>query len=519
MSRKIKNVIMILLIIVLVVSMYFTINHAKNNTTLGRNMARENTFMQLEGTQEQQPLNNGQMETPPAKPEGEDANMQQQNMEGMIPPDANLENMSARNEFGGNTVKLTIIYYILFGIESLILALIIMYLIMSKFNQKILKETFVSTDKIIIYILSVIILTAVLTLIDTYITNRILINNNNYNPFMQEETTQKDVTAEDVDKGVSVADNNINLNEYNSNVTITKSGIYTLTGEFEHSVLVNADGDVTLNLENVSIKNEITAAIANISANTLIINLEDGTSNTLSDGGSSEYDGCIYSTGPLIIEGNGKLNVYGNQEEGEGIATETNDITINGGNIHIECKDDGLNAGGDGGTITLNDGTVYIKASGDGVDSNKDIVINGGVLYVMGSSLGGNAGIDADAGFAINGGLVIALGSDMLVEPVNTSTQHSLCFNLDSTIESGTLITLVNENDEVIVSFEANENFKTLIISDEDIQNGTYYLYRDGENSGILTNGIYDGGQYTKGTKISISNNTSFTVSDIITRI
>ena len=48
-------------------------------------------------------------------------------------------------------------------------------------------------------------------------------------------------------------------------------------------------------------------------------------------------------------------------EEGEGIATETNDITINGGDIYIESADDGLNAGGDGGIITINNGNVFIK--------------------------------------------------------------------------------------------------------------------------------------------------------------
>lgn len=290
-----------------------------------------------------------------------------------------------------------------------------------------------------------------------------------------EENTEKDTKADDVEQGESINKKDINLNEYTTNVTITESGEYTVNGEFEHTLLINAKEDVTLILNGVTIKNNTTAAIANIGTGTLTIKVKE--TNTLSDGGSSEYDACIYSLGPLVIEGDGTLNIYGNQEEGEGIATETNNITINGGNINIECADDGLNAGGDGGTITVNDGNIYIKASGDGIDSNKNLVINGGILYTMGSSLGGDAGIDTDGGFEINGGDVIALGSDMLESPKNTSKQKSICFNLTERIESGTNVLVKDSRGNEVVSFVAKETFKTLIVSNEEIVKETYSIY------------------------------------------
>ncbi|WP_305133109.1 carbohydrate-binding domain-containing protein [Thomasclavelia cocleata] len=297
---------------------------------------------------------------------------------------------------------------------------------------------------------------------------------------MQEE---KETKASDVDVGQEVTVSNIDLSQYNSNITITKAGKYTLKGEFKHSVLVNAESDVTLILNEVNIQNNLTAAIANIGTSELIIKLADNSNNTLSDGGASEYDACIYSNGKLTIEGNGTLNVYGNQEEGEGIATETNDITINGGIINIECQDDGINAGGDGGLITINDGEIYIKANGDGIDSNKNLVINGGNVYTMGSSIGGDAGIDTDDGFEINGGTVIALGTDMLEKPEKTSKQKSVCFSLNTKISNGTKVSLKNELDEEIISFEAKEDFRTLIISNSKLTSGTYYLYKDGEKT------------------------------------
>lgn len=298
-----------------------------------------------------------------------------------------------------------------------------------------------------------------------------------------EEKAEKETKASDVDAGQEVMESNIDLSRYNSNITITKAGEYTLKGEFKNAVLVNSESDVTLILDGVNIENAITAAIVNVGSSELTIKLADNSNNTLSDGGASEYDSCIYSNGKLVIEGNGILNVYGNQEEGEGIATETNDITINGGTINIESQDDGINAGGDGGLITINNGEIYIKANGDGIDSNKNLIINGGNIYTMGSSAGGDAGIDTDGGFEINGGTVIALGSDMIERPEKTSKQNSVCFELNTKISNGTKVSLKNEFNEEIISFEAKEDFRTLIISNSKLTTGTFYLYENGEKT------------------------------------
>lgn len=299
--------------------------------------------------------------------------------------------------------------------------------------------------------------------------------------FPMEENKTKETTAEDVDAGQTVNSKEIDLSEYDSNLTITEAGTYTLSGNFKNSVIVNSTEDVTLILNGVNIESTMTAAIANGSTNSLTIKLADNTVNNLSDGGSSEYDGCIFSYGKLTIEGNGTLNVNGNQEDGEGIATKSCDIVINSGTINITSQDDGLNAGGSGGSITINGGTIYIKASGDGIDSNGALTINGGSIYTIGSSQGGDAGIDTDEGFAFNGGDVIALGSDMLEKPEDTSKQKSVCFELQTKVNSGSKVELKNASGDVIVSFEAKEDFKTLIVSNEKVTGETLYLYVNGE--------------------------------------
>ena len=310
----------------------------------------------------------------------------------------------------------------------------------------------------------------------------IYFNRMNFRP--REENVIKETSAKDVDEGVVVNDKEINLLNYNSNITIKEGGEYNIFGRFSYSILVNSTEKVILNLKNVYIQSSITSAIANINTGDLVINVVDGTENTLKDNGSSEFDGCIYSKGKLYFEGNGKLYVYGNQEEGEGIATTDNDITINSGDIYIESKDDGINCGGDnGGIITINDGTIFVKASGDGIDSNNSLIINGGNIYTMGSSLGGDAGIDTDKGFEINGGQVVALGSDMLQNPDLSSKQKYISFNLKSKINKNSKVSLRNSSGNEIISFEAYEDFKTLIISNSSIVNDTYYLYVNGEKT------------------------------------
>lgn len=328
-----------------------------------------------------------------------------------------------------------------------------------------------------IQLIIIFILTIILGIL-LYISKDYIRTNQRFDRFPFEEETEKDTKKEDIDNGESITNKNINLSNYNSNININNGGEYTLTGEFNYSVIINTEDNVILNLDNVSINSSDTAAIANISSGDLVINLLKETTNTLKDNGSSECDGALYSSGKLIINGPGKLNIYGNQEEGEGIATTDSDITINGGDIYIESNDDGLNAGGDnGGIITINDGNITIKSSGDGIDSNKDLIINGGNIYTIGSSIGGDAGIDTDGKFEINGGSIIALGSDMLKNPDKSSSQKYVSFTLKNKIEKDSKISLKDKNNNQIISFDAKDDFKTLILSNEKISNNAYYLY------------------------------------------
>ncbi len=467
MKRNLKNIILIVVILVSLAGIFLTVMIAKNNIT-----------------------NEGDRSSPPQITETSESNRME---------------FTPRNK---NVTKLETGYVVVIGVFSGIFSLSLLYLLMSIKNQKFYKNK----DKLIVYILGNVVVIGTMLSLTTLITNNLILNNKN-NPNMEENTEKDKVT---LDESNSVTGSNVDLSKENTDVTITKGGSYTFTGEFTHSIIVDAkDEEVELVLNGVDINTKNTATIIGLEASKITITLNDNTTNTLSDGGNSEYDGCIFSNAELVFKGNGTLVVNGNQNDGEGIATDAQNITFNGGTYKITSVDDGINAGGDGATITINDGTFYIDASGDGIDSNQNAIINGGTVFVVGSDIGSDSGIDTDEGYVINGGFVVALGSDMIETPLDTSKQNTIAFTLDSTISKDTIVTLMKD-DEVIVSFSAIKSFKTIIISTSSLEDGSYTLYEGGDNTGDLVLGIYQKGTYTKGNKITVNNNTDFIVNKTV---
>lgn len=477
MKQKVKSALLIVLMFASIAGMALTVYDAKG------------------GKQDNIIINNQQV--PPDMQEN--GNGFAENPENNQPPSApdnnfnsNEEKMNEmpndnRKDFKAEGNRLGMVHIAIIGVCSLIFSLCFVYLLMSIKNRNV----FANTDKVIIFIFSIALLTSWLTAGISGSVNHFVLKNDKA---MGEMQTEKDKI--ELDESNTAHSEKIDLSNQKTDVTINKSGSYQLSGAFSDSVIVDAENeDVELVLNNVKITNEKTAAIIGLAAKSITIHIQDDTENILSDGGNSEYDGCIFSNAELIFTGNGKITVNGNQNEGEGIATEAANITINSGEFDITSNDDGINAGGDGATITINGGNIYVNASGDGIDSNKDAVINGGTLFVIGSDTGGDAGIDTDAGYVINGGTVVALGSDMIETPESTGKQNTIAFSLTEKINKDTMVSLMR-GDKAVISFIAPKSFKTLIISSASLENGDYKLFtedKSAQNSdyGILTDGIF----------------------------
>ena len=201
------------------------------------------------------------------------------------------------------------------------------------------------------------------------------------------------------------------------------------------------------------------------------ITIADGT-YTLATG-----DDGVHADDALIVNG-GTITVTESYEGLEGLT-----VTINDGTIDITARDDGINAAG--GEMELNGGYIHILAGGDGVDSNGDLTINGGEIYIDGPSDNGNSAIDyGDRSSAyVNGGTLVAIGSSMAEGMSDSSKQKVLMVKLGEQMEAGDVV-LTDSEGNVIVSYTALKSYDCVIISTAEVESGAAYTLT---TSGTMT--------------------------------
>lgn len=161
--------------------------------------------------------------------------------------------------------------------------------------------------------------------------------------------------------------------------TITKAGVYTLTGSYKGMIYVNTEGRVKLILNGVNINNENGPAIFFENSEKGIIEANENTKNTFTDG--SEYNieakGCIFSNDDIDIQGKGTINVTANYNHG---IVSDDDIKIEEGNINITASSgDGIHAK-DG--VSIEAGNINIDTMGDGISGDKYVLINDGTVNI-----------------------------------------------------------------------------------------------------------------------------------------
>lgn len=226
------------------------------------------------------------------------------------------------------------------------------------------------------------------------------------------------------------------------------------------------------------------------------VTINDGT-YTLTTG-----DDGVHSGEALEING-GTITISESYEGLEGLT-----VTINDGDIDITSSDDGINAaggteemgfGGMGNDSTedtstdemwmeINGGYIHVLAGGDGIDSNGDITVNGGEVYIDGPSDNGNSAIDYGDRSAcyINKGTVVAIGSSGMAEDISDdSDQQVMLVKLDSQKEAGE-VTLTDSDGNEIITYTALKAYDCVIISAKDLEAGqTYTLTTSGTQTSV----------------------------------
>ena len=346
---------------------------------------------------------------------------------------------------------------------------------------------------------------------------------------ISEDTKQSIYITKNTDTNEDVTD----IQEY-SVINITKAGTYRISGTISNGqIAVNANNsdEVKLILDNANItcktapaiiiynalddKKEgeagATIVLADDSENKItgshLPKKADYTENGEKKTHSKKYDGAISSDVSLILDGNGKATI---NADNEGIEVKLH-LTINGGEYDINSKDDAINANEDNvSVLTINDGIIHANVSengqeGDGIDSNGYIYVNGGKILAIAHPTSPDSGLDSDSGTYINGGTVIGTGN-MADEISLDSKQNYIFIQFANKIQSGTLVTITDSNDNPIMAFKNEKSYQVLLFSTPKLNTENYNVYTGGSLEGESNYGLYTNiTSYTKGEKANYS--------------
>ena len=150
-------------------------------------------------------------------------------------------------------------------------------------------------------------------------------------------------------------------------------------------------------------------------------------------------------------------------------------ISISGGNIRIVNE---------------------VGQDADGLDSNGDIKISGGTIYISLLGTGSNCAVDyasESGGVAeITGGTIIACGASSMAEGFDsTSTQASILYNTSTVAEAGTTLTVTDADGSVLLSWEVPCSFSSALISCPEMKvGGTYTVSAGGTSEEVTLEGV-----------------------------
>ncbi len=142
-----------------------------------------------------------------------------------------------------------------------------------------------------------------------------------------------------------------------------------------------------------------------------------------------------------------------------------------------------------GGTITI------INENGndaDGLDSNGNIYLDGGMVYISLKGDGSNCAIDYNSESGgeciVTGGTIVACAGSSMAEGFSSgSTQCAVLYNLDSTVSAGTEFRVLDVSGNEVLSYTPQCSYSSVSFSSPDLAVGETYTVVCGEQSSNLT--------------------------------
>ncbi len=296
-----------------------------------------------------------------------------------------------------------------------------------------------------------------------------------------------------------------------ADLTLNGEGALCITSEYGHGVvskddLVVTSGtyDITVSGHGLAGKDSVRIANGDFTLNVAqdaihTSNSEDAEKGFvyIADGNFQivAQDDAIHAESKLLIE-NGNINITECYEGLEAIA-----IDVVGGNINITASDDGLNAAGGNDQsgnetgwgmmdtnadayVNIAGGVLYVNAEGDGLDSNGNLYVSGGEIYVVGPRNSGNGALDYAIDGQISGGTFVATGmSGMAMNFGSNSTQGSIMNTSSITLPAGSVIELTDSTGNVLLNYTTEKECNSVVISCPEIEKDQTYTLKMGDET------------------------------------
>ena len=456
MNKKSKNIVCILVLVILIAALgftcYFASKSLKSDIGMGTPPDMPSGMTDSNGGTPPEKPDGDNGSTPPEKPSDDNSTSDENDSKIDIPSDGNVMEKPNDNMMNPNSsATLETKYYVIIGIISLMISIVVMYLVLTKMNSLVFSEVFKSTDKKIIFVLATIIFTGLITFGSSYLTINSSVNNNN-------------------DNMGGPGSNNTNTNiSYSSKNEITsdtefKDETYESTSSDENAILVNGEIDVTL--DNVTVNKTGDS---------------DGGDNTSFYGTNS---GITAKSGSTVTIKNSTINTD---------ATGANGVFSYGGSASTN------NTNSDNTTVNISDSVITTKKDNSGgimttgggiMNASNLIITTSGVSSAAIRSDRGGGTVNVDGGtYTTNGA-----GSPSIYSTANITVKNA---NLNSNASEG--IVIEGKNSVTIENVTLNDTNNKL-----NGQSTTYkniFLYQsmsgdaaDGEatfiskNSKIVTN-------------------------------
>ena len=318
MNKKSKIIISVLVIIIFGLLAVGVMYYAKNNISSNDNQM--GNVLEKPGNED--------ANTPPDKLEGDMMDSNDSTSDNKLNMEPGNAPMEMSNE---QTRQITWEFYLVFGVISLGISLIICLMVMTGCYRIPLRELFTNIDKVIILVLTLIILTTIFTYSLGLITNKFFLSSNDNKITMNDNNVSYSAKYE------TLKDDDLSDETYESN---TKD---------ENTILVN--GDVDVNMNNITVNK---------------IGDSDGGDNTSFYGINSAI---LAKSGAIVIIKNSTINTN---------ATGANGVFSYGGSSTTN------NSSNDGTTVTISDSTITttkdnsggIMTTGGGIMNAYNLIIN-----------------------------------------------------------------------------------------------------------------------------------------------